>query len=421
MGFRVEPYAVLDTIEDVIKEYEQFKKRVPLLRYGVDGLVVKVDAVAQQRRLGSTARSPRWAVAFKYPAQQASTVVEDIWFSVGRTGAVTPIARVKPVFCAGVTISNVSLHNFDEVERLGVRAGDGVLIERAGEVIPKLVKVVKPAKSGRAVQPPKKCPVCGGRVAKEPQFVAYYCENPSCPARIRGSLLHFCSRAAMDIQGLGDQVADALIERGSVKTLSDLYRLGKEALLAVPLFAEKRAQNLLAEIEDSKGRPFAKLLYGLGIRHVGEKMAEILAEHFSMEELAAAPVEELQRVPEVGPVVAQTVSDFFRSSEIRALIEELRAAGLDLRKTPRAAVAEYSPLAGKTFVFTGELSRLTREEASEKVKSLGAKTSSSVSAKTSFVVAGEAAGSKLAKARQLGVTVLDEDQFIELLPKEVRP
>jgi DNA ligase (NAD+) len=421
LGFRVEPHEVLGSIEEVVAEYERFKAdTMPRLPYAVDGLVVKVDAYAHQRRLGFTAKSPRWAVAFKYPAQQASTVVERIWPSVGRTGVITPIATVKPVFCAGVTITNVSLHNYDEVGRLGVHEGDSVLIERAGEVIPKLVKVTKRAKGAKDVQPPRKCPVCGGRVAKEPEFVAYYCENPSCPAQIRGSLLHFASRPAMDIQGLGDQVVEALVSSGRVRSFADLYELAEEDLLKVPLFAETRARNLLAQIESSRARPLSKLLYGLGIRHVGEKMAETLAESFSLEQLAKADAEALQKVPEVGPVVAETVAAFFASEDVRALLSRLKKAGLDFAKVERKALAG-SPFAGKTFVFTGELSRMTRDEAEEKVKALGGKASGSVSAKTAFVVAGEAAGSKLKKAQTLGVPVLDETAFIAMLPAELRP
>jgi DNA ligase (NAD+) len=421
MGFRVEPHVVVDRVDDIIKEYHSFKSdRLERLPYAVDGLVVKVDSYAHQKRAGWTSKSPRWAIAFKYPAQQASTTVEDIIFSVGRTGAITPVAKVKPVFCAGVTISNVTLHNFDEIARLGVHVGDSVLIERAGEVIPKVVKVTKTARDAREVHPPRKCPVCGGRVAKEAEFVAYYCENPDCPAQIKRSLLHFASRPAMDIQGLGEQVADALVDAGTVKGLADVYDLSKDDLLKVPLFAETRAQNLLDQIQASRRRPLSKVLYALGIRHVGEKMAEVLSENFSLDELAAADAETLQRVPDVGPVVAQTLEAFFKSEDVRALVSRLKKAGLDFRRTPRKTVAG-SPFAGKTFVFTGELAKMTRDEAEEKVKALGGKASGSVSSKTAFVVAGEAAGSKLKKAQQLGVAVLDESQFIEMLPAELRP
>ncbi|MDE2039441.1 MAG: NAD-dependent DNA ligase LigA [Elusimicrobia bacterium] len=421
MGLRVEPHRVFDSIAEVAAEYRRFKEaELERLPYAVDGLVVKVDSFAQQRRLGATAKSPRWAIAFKYPAQQASTVVEDVVFSVGRTGAITPVAKVKPVFCAGVTISSVTLHNFDEIERLGVRVGDTVLIERAGEVIPKVVKVSRRAAASRAIRPPADCPVCSGRVAREADSVAYYCQNPSCPAQIKRSLLHFASRAAMDMQGLGEQVVEALVDSGRVRVLSDVYALRLEDLRALPLFAEKRAGNLLGQIAASRKRPLDKLLYGLGIRHVGERAAELLAQRFSLEELAAAGEEDLQKVADIGPVAARSIREFFRSGEVRDLVEQLRKAGLSLRKIERPQNAD-SPLAGKVFVFTGELARLSREEASERVKALGGKTSGSVSSKTSFVVAGDSPGSKLKKARELGVAVLDEAAFLALLPKGLEP
>ncbi len=375
-----------------------------------------MDSFAQQRRLGWTAKSPRWAVAFKYPAQQATTVLEDVVFSVGRTGTITPVAKVKPVFCAGVTISSVTLHNFDEIARLGVRVGDTILIERAGEVIPKVVKVSEPAKHGKDVHPPKKCPACGGRVAKEPELVAYYCENPSCPAQLKRSLLHFASRPALDIQGFGEAVVDALTDSGRVKNIADVYSLTLEDLLALPLFAEKRAENLLQQIQDSKRRPLGKLIYGLGIRHVGEKLAEVFAENFSLDELQRASAVDLQKVPDVGEVVAESVAEFFQNPEVKTLLSRLKKAGLNFERAQRKRTG--SKLEGKSFVFTGELSSMTRDEAGEKVKALGAKTSGSVSGKTSFVVVGDSPGSKADKARQLGVTILDEKEFLELIDEQ---
>jgi DNA ligase (NAD+) len=422
MGFRVEPNVRADSIGEVVSEYERFKeKTIPKLPYAVDGLVVKVDSYAQQRRAGFTSKSPRWAMAFKYPASQASTVVERIWPSVGRTGTITPIATVTPVFCAGVTITNISLHNYDEIKRLDIHEGDGVLIERAGEVIPKVIKVTKRAKGAHEPAPPKKCPICGGRVAKEPDFVAYYCENPSCPAQIKGGLLHFSGRGAMDIQGLGEQVVEALVSSGKLRSFADIYDLTKEDLLSVPLFADKRAENLLAQIEESRKRPLSKLLYALGIRHVGEKMAEVLAENFSMDELKNATAEDLQRIPDVGPVVAETVHAFFTTKEAKELLSRFRAARLSFAKVERREPSSGAIFTGKTFVFTGELLKMTRDEAEEKVKALGGKASGSVSSKTAFVVAGEAAGSKLKKAKELGVAVIGEPQFIAMLPDELRP
>jgi DNA ligase (NAD+) len=363
--------------------------------------------------LGFTAKSPRWAVAFKYPAQQASSTVEDVIFSVGRTGTVTPVAKVKPVFCAGVTISSVTLHNFDEIARLGLKIGDRVMIERAGEVIPKIVKVVEPAKQGKEVKPPKACPSCGERVLKEEGFVAYYCDNPSCPAQLKRTLLHFASRQAMDIQGFGEETVDQLVDSGRVKTIADIYSLSKEDLLKLELWKDKKADNLLAKIEESKSRPLPKLVNALGIRQVGEKTAETLAEGFSLEELAKASLEDLQRIPEIGPIVAASIVDFFKTPGAKTLVDKLKKAGLNFKKHEAARTG--SAFSGKTFVFTGELSSMTRDEAGEKVKALGAKTSGSVSAKTSYVVAGEAAGSKLKKAQELGVAVLSEAEFLKLI------
>lgn len=401
-------------IEGVAKFYARFKESLlPKLPYAVDGLVVKVDSFAQQARLGWTAKSPRWAVAYKYPAQQAATIVEEIFFSVGRTGAVTPVAKVSPVFCAGVTISNVTLHNFAEVERLDVAAGDSVLIERAGEVIPKVVKVTARPGGRAKVRPPAACPACAGPVVREEQFVAYYCDNPNCPAQLKRTLLHFTSRQAMDIQGFGEAVVQQLVDTGRIKDIADIYSIGKNDLLKLELFGEKKGDNLLQQVAASTGRPLSKVLNGLSIRHVGEKLAEVLAEHLSLAELMAAKPADLERIPEVGPAVAASIAAFFGSDKARQLIARLRSAGLNLEKEePRARGGK---LAGKTFVFTGELSTMTREEAAEMAKARGAKVSGSVSAKTGYLVAGEAAGSKLKKARDLGVAVLTEQEFLQLL------
>ncbi|MBI5623924.1 MAG: NAD-dependent DNA ligase LigA [Elusimicrobia bacterium] len=405
------------SVEEVLALYAEFRDRhLPRLAFAVDGLVVKVNDLKQQRRLGATAKSPRWAVAFKYPASKTRTRVEDVVFSVGRTGAVTPVAKLKPVFCAGVTISSVSLHNFDEVGRLDLKVGDEVVIERAGEVIPKVVSVVKEARTGaeKPVLPPKSCPVCRARVAKEEDAVAYRCGNPSCPAQLKRSLLHFASRDAMDIEGFGEAVVDQLADSGRVASIADLYDLTRDDLLKLELFAEKRAENLLAQVAASRRKPLARLIYGLGIRHVGEKTAETLASLYDLQGLSEAPASELEKLPEVGAVVASSIASFFGSAEVRGLLERLRKAGLDFEKM-EARGADGLPLSGKTFVFTGELSSMTRDQAEGSVKELGAKASSSVSSKTSFVVAGSEAGSKLAKARKLGVPVLDEAAFLKLV------
>jgi DNA ligase (NAD+) len=416
MGFSVEPFTKAKSIDEVVSNYNAFRDEgVAKLPYAVDGLVVKVDSFAQQRRLGFTAKSPRWAVAFKYPAQQATSVVRDVEFSVGRTGAITPVAKVEPVFCAGVTISSVTLHNFEEIERLGLRIGDRVLIERAGEVIPKVVKVVEKRKGGRPVAPPRKCPDCGSPVVKEEGLVAYRCDNVSCPAQLRRTLEHFASRPAMDIVGLGDSAVDQLVAKGLVKDAAGIYGLRKEDLLGLELFADRKADNLLAQVEASKAKTLDRVLFALGIRHVGEKTAETIAERMDLDALLRASAEDFQAVPDVGPVVAASLHAFFSSAAGKDLISRLRKAGLTMAK-PERVVAAGAPFAGMTFVFTGALTRFTRDEAEEKVKSLGGKASGSVSAKTTYVVYGEDAGSKLKKAGELGVKTMTEEEFQRMLP-----
>ncbi len=416
LGIPSSTYERCASIDQVVAYYARFREELmPKLAYAVDGLVVKVDDFAQQKRLGFTARSPRWGMAFKYPAQQATSKVVAVEFSVGRTGAITPVAKVEPVFCAGVTISSVTLHNFEEIERLGLKVGDRVLIERAGEVIPKVVKVVEKGRKRGAIAPPAKCPSCGGPVAREEGLVAWRCDNPSCPAQLRRTLEHFASRPAMDIVGLGDAAVDQLVTRGLVKSVADVYDLKKEHLLDLELFADKKADNLLAQIESSKERPLDRVINALGIRHVGEKTAEVLAERLDVDALLGASEADFQAIPDVGPVVAQSLHEFFSSKQGAGLIARLRAAGVRMPK-PERQVAAGAPFSGMTFVFTGELTGFTREAAEEKVKSLGGKASGSVSAKTTYLVAGEAAGSKLKKAQSLGVKILTETQFRELLP-----
>jgi DNA ligase (NAD+) len=416
LGIPANSYERCAAIDDVVAYFARFRDVVmPKLAYAVDGLVVKVDSFSQQRRLGFTARSPRWGIAFKYPAQQATSKVVAVEYSVGRTGVVTPVAKVEPVFCAGVTISSITLHNFEEVERLGLKIGDRVLIERAGEVIPKIVKVVEKGRKRAAIAVPKKCPDCGSPVVKEEGMIAYRCDNPSCPAQLRRTLEHFASRAALDIVGLGDSAVDQLVARGLVKDVAGIYGLKKDQLLELELFADKKADNLLAQIEASKSKTLDRVLNGLGIRQVGEKTAEILAERFDIDSLLAASEEDFQAAQDVGPIVAKSLHAFFSSEVGRGLIGRLRKSGLTMAK-PERKIASGAPFSGKIFVFTGALTLFTREEAEEKVKSLGGKASGSVSAKTSFVVAGADAGSKLKKAEALGVKVLTEKEFQEMLP-----
>lgn len=416
MGIRANSFERCASVDEVVAYYARFRESLmPKLAYAVDGLVIKVDSFAQQRRLGFTARSPRWGIAFKYPAQQATSEVVGVEYSVGRTGTVTPVAKVAPVFCAGVTISSITLHNFEEVKRLGLRIGDRVLIERAGEVIPKVVKVVEKGKKTRPIKVPSDCPVCESPLVQEEGMVAWRCDNPSCPAQLRRTLEHFASRSAMDIVGLGDSAVDQLVARGLVKDVADVYALEKDALLELELFADKKADNLLAQIEASKSKPLDRVLNALGIRQVGEKTAEVLAERMSIDELLAADEAAFQAVPDVGPIVAKSLHAFFSSKTGRRLVERLRAAGVSMPKNERRVTAG-APFSGMTFVFTGALSLFTRDEAEEKVKSLGGKASGSVSAKTTYLVAGEDAGSKLKKAQALGVKVLTEKEFQGMLP-----
>ncbi|MBI4425739.1 MAG: NAD-dependent DNA ligase LigA [Elusimicrobia bacterium] len=408
----------LARIEEVLAYHEEFKEGLRRLPYDVDGLVVKVDSLAEHERLGWTARSPRWAVAFKYPGQQATTELRGVSFSVGRTGTITPAADLAPVFCAGVTISSATLHNFDEVKRLDVRPGDTVVIERAGEVIPRVVKVaVKASPRAPEVEPPAACPACGGKVVQEEEMVACRCINPSCPAQVKRGLLHFASRDALDIEGLGEQVVEQLVDSGRVKDYADVFSLTKDDLLRLELFADKRAQNLLDRLEAAKGRPLSRLLYGLGIRQVGTVSARDLAGQFrTLDALAAASEEELQRVHEVGPVVAAAVASFLRQPQAARLVAKLKAAGLRTTEPERAARAG-GPLAAKTVVFTGELESLTRSQAEELAREAGGTPASSVSKKTGYVVIGKDPGSKAEKAKSLGVPTLDEAGFLKLVGK----
>ena len=402
------------TLDEVLKYCEAWESRREKLPYEIDGIVIKVNDIALQEELGFTAKAPRWAVAYKYPAHQATTVVKDIQVNVGRTGVLTPVAILEPVQVGGVTVSRSTLHNMDEVQRLGVQIGDAVLIERAGEVIPHVLKVVKEGKNRRPFVMPKECPVCGTKIHKAEGEVAYRCVNAACPAKLKESLLHFAGRHAMNIDGLGAKIVDQVVDKGLVKDFADLYSLKLEQLAGLERMAEKSAQNLLDEIEASKSNSLARLIYALGIPFVGERTAQLLAEHFgSLDKLASATVEELSEVPEVGPKVAASIVEFFSEPANRKLVEKLRKAGL--RFTEERKARRDSRLAGKTFVFTGALAHRSREQAEELVVSHGGKVASSVSKKTDYVVVGTEPGSKYDKAKSLGVTILDEAQFEKLL------
>ena len=403
-------------IQEVLDFCRKWQEKRNTLDYEIDGIVIKVNALDQQERLGETLKSPRWAMAYKFPAQQATTKIKRISVSVGRTGVLTPVAELEPVPCAGVTISNATLHNFDEITRLGVHEGDRVLLERAGDVIPKVVKVVAHAHAGakKVSYIPSKCPSCGAAVIKEKEEeVAYRCVNPLCPAQVERRLIHFASRAAMDIEGMGEAVVQQLVREKLVRDFADIYHLTTNDFLKLELFKEKKAQNLYQGIQQSKGRPLSRLLFGLGIRHVGEKAAEVLARTFgTMDRLAGATSDELLNIHEVGDAIASSVHDFFHRKETSVLIGKFRQAGLNL-KEPRRQVSAV--LAGKTFVFTGELKGMARSAAEELVKSMGAAVTSSVSKKTSFVVVGEGPGSKYDQAKKLHIPTLDEEAFHHII------
>jgi DNA ligase (NAD+) len=398
-------------VEDYITKWDAKREK---LGYDIDGIVVKVNEVGLQNELGFTSKAPRWAIAYKYQAHQETTLLKQIEVSVGRTGVLTPFAVFEPVQIGGVTVTKSTLHNMDEVQRLGVHAGDTVLVERAGEVIPHVLKVVKHGKEEKEFKMPDKCPVCGMKVHHTEGEVAYRCVNVSCPARKRESLLHFASRHAMNIDGLGEKIVDQLLEKDLVKEFAGLYKLSLKTLENLDRMGEKSAQNLLDEIAGSKKNSLARLIYAIGMPFVGERTAQLLAEHFgSMDKLAQASLEELMEVPEVGPKVAEGVREFFSESANRKLIEHLRAVGVNMRAERQAPVS--TRFAGMTFVFTGTLAKRSREEAEALVISHGAKPGNSVSKKTTYVVVGEDAGSKLDKAKDLGVPILTELQFEKLL------
>jgi DNA ligase (NAD+) len=404
-------------IDEVIGCFRELEAIRELLPFEIDGMVVKVNRLDLQRELGEKTRTPRWAIAWKFPPRQAVTEVEDIVLQVGRTGAITPVARLRPVEVSGVIVSRASLHNWDEIARLDVRIGDRVVVERAGDVIPDVVRVLPEHRTGdeRQVALPETCPSCGGPVTKLEGEVVPRCQELSCPARVLEALKHFVSRRAMDIDGLGEKTLEQLLQRGLVRSLADLYRLTKEDLLACERMGEKSSDNLLLAIEASKQRTLDRLLHALGIRHVGEHLARLLARQFgSLEELAAANRDQLLAIHEIGPQVADSVVDFFARDRNRGILEELQRAGVEPRAEARRA---GGPLTGKSFVFTGSLVHYKRKQAQDMVEQMGGRAAGSVSKKTDYVVAGSDAGSKLDRARELGVTILSEEEFGQLLER----
>ncbi|MDX1634273.1 MAG: NAD-dependent DNA ligase LigA [Marinobacter sp.] len=403
--------------DECLKAYEELEDKRDDLPYEIDGIVFKVNKLSLQRELGFVSRAPRWAIAHKFPAQEEMTVIEDVEFQVGRTGAITPVARLEPVFVGGVTVSNATLHNMDEIERLGVRIGDTVIVRRAGDVIPQVVKVVEDKRPGNArkIKLPDTCPVCDSDVIQpEDEAVARCTGGLYCAAQRKESIRHYGSRKALDIEGLGEKWIDILVEKDMVRDVADLYHLKVEDLTKLERMGEKSASNLVEAIQGSTEPPLWRFIYALGVREVGESTAKALARHFgNLEAVMEASEEDLQEVPDVGPVVAGHIRSFFDQDHNQEIIERLRDAGVKWQseKTDRKAM----PLKGETWVLTGTLDDFTREEAKERLEQLGAKVAGSVSKKTSCVVAGESAGSKLEKAKELDVKVLDEDGFKELL------
>jgi len=418
MGFKVNKENKLCSDIREVLEYSRFlESKRESLPYEIDGAVIKVNSLRHQRMLGSIAKSPRWAVAFKFKAKQATTKLNRIFWSVGRTGTLTPVADLEPVFLAGSTISRATLHNIDEIRRKNIHEGDNVIIEKGGDVIPKIVAVadIESNSEKRVPEPPVNCPVCGSILYKPENEVAFYCENHQCPAQVKGRIEHFAARGAMDIEGLGESLINLFVNLGFLNTYADIYSLHKhrEELINLERLGTKSIDNLLAGIEKSKQQPYAKVLFALGIRYVGSGAAQKLADNFlSIDDLMNASEEQIESVYEIGPSISKSVRKFFSDEKNIEIINQLKAAGINLSGTPKQ---KATLLEGKTFVLTGTLSAYTREDASSKILELGGKVSSSVSKKTSFLVAGEAPGSKLDKASQLGVTVLNEQQFTELL------
>ncbi len=417
VGFKVNRSRLLahdfEEVWSFIEKEETLREKLP---YEIDGIVVKVDRVALQNELGFTGKAPRWAIAYKYAARAGITQIEDILVQVGRTGKLTPVAALRPVFIGGTTVSRATLHNLDEIERLGVKIDDWVEVERGGDVIPKVTRVVEDKAHPRGhkiFRMPDKCPVCGTHVVRAEGEVDYRCVNANCPAKLRETILHFASRGVMNIEGMGDALVTQLTERELVKNVADIYKLTKDDLLSLERMGEKSAQNILDEIEASKKLPLERVIFGLGIRFVGERTAQFLAEHFgSMDHLIKASEEELQQVDEVGPRIASSILEFFAEPSNRKLVERLQAAGLTFtgKKKERG-----TKLAGKVFVLTGTLVNYSRDEAKKLIEDAGGKVTGSVSKKTDYVVAGAEAGSKLDKAKELGVSVIDEKEMEKLL------
>jgi DNA ligase (NAD+) len=419
LGFKVNPYFKhCKNIEEVIKYWTEWQEKMKKEDYLADGIVVKVDEREFQDALGYTGKAPRWGIAFKFPAEQVTTVLEDIVFQVGRTGVVTPVAHLRPVSVAGSTVSRATLHNEDEITRLDIKIGDTVLIEKSGEIIPQVLQVVASKRNGdeRAYNFPTTCPVCGFDAVRPGSEVVRRCVNPDCPAKVKGRIAYFASRRAMDIEGLGDVLINPLAANGMLRDVADLYSLTAEQIANLEGKGKKSAVKLIEQIEASKTRGLQRLLFGIDIRHVGERYAKILAnEYRSIDRVAAASVEELDDVPEIGLTVAESVHGWMREPRNIELIARLKAAGVKTETDSSGTASLDERFIGKSFVLTGKLENHTRDEAAKLIEDRGGRVSSSVSKKTDFVVAGEDAGSKLAKAESLGVVILSESDFRNMI------
>ncbi|MFA6549115.1 MAG: NAD-dependent DNA ligase LigA [Candidatus Margulisiibacteriota bacterium] len=416
LGFKINPNIKLcSKIEEVkkyIKHWEEARDKIP---YEIDGIVVKVNSIEQQKKLGFTARAPRWAIAFKYPPMQAETIVEDIVVQVGRTGAITPVAHLKPVHLAGVVVKRATLHNEDEIKRKGIKIKDKVKVQRAGEVIPEVVEVIKEKRTGheKDFHMPKSCPVCGEKLYRPEDEAITRCINAACPAQVKERIRHFCTREAMDIEHVGPALVEQMVENKLIKDVADLYSLEKEDILKLERFADKSAQNVIDSIQGSLDRPVDRLLYALGIRMVGRQVASLISNHDdTLEDLFNLGAEKLQKIDGIGPKVAEGVAHFFAQPANHHLIERLKKAGVRIKDQ---GTKGPQPLKGLTFVFTGGLAKMTRPETEEKVRRLGGHPSSSVSKQTDYVVAGTDPGSKYYKAKKLGVKILTEEDFIKML------
>jgi len=422
LGFKTpEKYWHCRSLDDLLRAIDELDKIRDHFPYETDGAVIKLNSIPLRERLGATSKAPRWGMAYKYAPDQAETKLNAITVQVGRTGALTPVAELEPVFLAGTTVKRATLHNEDQIRRLDVRVGDTVVIQKAGEIIPEVVRVMTDRRTGRekAFHFPKECPECGSKVSKgaaaEGEAAVWRCINPDCPAQIRGRIEHWCSRGAMDIEGGGEALVAQLVKNGLVKDVADLYRLKPDDLANLERMGEKSARNFLDGIEASKARDLWRVLYGLGILHVGAGVAKTLGRSFpDLDAVFAASVDQLTETEDVGEVIAKSIVQCYGGSRNRQLIERLRKAGINFKSSLYSPKAAAGPFAGKTFVLTGTLPTLTREEAAAKIEALGGKVSSSVSKKTDYVLAGDEAGSKLDKARKLGVKIIDEKEFLKM-------